>query len=520
MWREEHAAGLQTEAVHPVSPVAVDKIAFALLLVASLCPALLVRIPAMVDYPNHLARMYVLFDAGTRDANPFYETVWAPYPNLAMDLIVPRLAHLMGVETATRIFLLLSQILIVAGAMAIERVAKGRVQISGFAALMFLYCLPFAWGFLNFEFGLGAGLWGIAAWLLVQERPWPLRLAINSFFVAALFAAHFFALGVYGATIGLHELWRAWQRQATYQETALRLAVLALPAVAVLCVVTFTAGSIGGTGTRWFFAFKPLWLFHIMNGYSLAVSATGVVALIGLVYVASKRGILRLEPAGIWLAIGFACLYAAIPSRLFGTAFVDLRVIAAAAFVLPAFSTLSLPDRRWQLATLSCISGITLANLAVVLFVWFSYRADYAAIVESFRKIDKDSLVLVGHSGEAEDPPLSNLLDYPIYHAPTLAVHYAGAFVPSLFAAAGKQPIAARPAYRRLEVPYGGIVPVAVLKDIAERQPPAGVPDFIRSWQSDYDYLYVIGPRIPNPMPDRLEELDAAPRFVLYRIRK
>ena len=71
-----------------------------------------------------------------------------------MDLVIPQIARLAGVESATRLFLLLSQILIVGGAMALERVVKGRVQVSGFVAVMFLYCLPFAWGFVNFEFGL------------------------------------------------------------------------------------------------------------------------------------------------------------------------------------------------------------------------------------------------------------------------------------------------------------------------------------------------------------------------------
>src|SRR5471032_928948 len=146
------------------------RIVFAILLALSLGPVLLTPIPAMVDYPNHLARMYLLSRAGAPDANPFYQIVWALYPNLAMDLLVPRMARLVGVENASRLFLLLSQVLIVTGAMAIERVVKGRIQIAGFVAVMFLYCLPFTWGFLNFEFGLGLALWSIAAMWRLQDR--------------------------------------------------------------------------------------------------------------------------------------------------------------------------------------------------------------------------------------------------------------------------------------------------------------------------------------------------------------
>jgi hypothetical protein len=89
--------------------------------------------------------MYILSQDGMPDANPYYQAAWALYPNLAMDLMVPRIARLVSVENATRLFLLLSQLLIIGGALVLERVVKGRVHLAGFAALMFLYCLPFTW---------------------------------------------------------------------------------------------------------------------------------------------------------------------------------------------------------------------------------------------------------------------------------------------------------------------------------------------------------------------------------------
>src|SRR5205085_8498391 len=79
------------------------------LFVISVAPVLLVRIPAMVDYVNHLARMHLLVDAAAGRLNPAYAMDWRLYPNLAVDIIVPWLAQLVGVETATRIFLLASQ---------------------------------------------------------------------------------------------------------------------------------------------------------------------------------------------------------------------------------------------------------------------------------------------------------------------------------------------------------------------------------------------------------------------------
>jgi hypothetical protein len=437
-----------------------------------------------------------------------------------MDLLVPQMARLISVENATRLFLLLSQLLIVGGAVALERVVKGRVHLAGFASLMFLYCLPFSWGFLNFEFGLGVALWAIAAYLMVAERALPVRFIVNAVFVTALFASHFFALGVYGATLGFYELWRASHRKVSYRDAALRLVTLAIPVVALFGVMRSTAGSIGSEGTTWVFEFKPLWLFRIMNGYNLTVSAASALTLMALLYFAGRRGVLKLEPAGIWLASGFALLYLAIPSMLLGTSFADLRVIPAAALIVPAFCSLSLPNRRWTIAALTAVTGITLANLAIVYVVWLSYRADYAAIIESFHKIDRGSLVLVGSSGEGEDPPFNDLTQYPMVYAPTLAVPYANAFVPNLFTEMGKQPVQARAAVRRLAIPYGGPMPIRVLAAIAAGQTSSDIPPFIRTWYRDYNYLYVLGPRVANPLPNLLEELDGSTRFVLYKIRR
>jgi hypothetical protein len=510
---------VMTTRAQPGSDRSMAIVVFALLATVSLLPVLLTPIPAMVDYPNHLARMYILSQNGTPDANPYYEVAWALYPNLAMDLLIPQMARLIGVENATRLFLLLSQLLIVGGALVLERVVKGRVHLAGFSALMFLYCLPFTWGFVNFEFGLGVALWGIAACLMLSERAWTLRLAVNAVFVMTLFTAHFFSLGVYGATLGFHELWRAYDRKVSYREAALRLAMLAIPAVAVFGVVQLTAVSIGSEGTTWSFEFKPVWLFRIMNGYNLTVSAASALALMASLFFAAKRGVLKLEPAGIWLATGFAFLYLVIPSTLLGTSFADLRMIPAAAFILPAFCSLSLPSRRWTMAALAAVSGITLANLTVVFVVWLSYRADYAAIIESFQRIDRGSLVLVGSSGKGEDPPFNDLTRYPMAYAPTLAVHYANAFVPNVFTALGKQPVQPRAAVQRLAIPYGSPMPIGVLAAIAASQEQSDIPSFIRTWYRDYDYLYVLGPRVANPLPNLLEELDSSARFVLYKIR-
>ena len=495
-------------------------ILFAGLFVLALLPVLAVPIPAMADYPNHLARMYLLVRDGTPAESPIYRVVWTLAPNLALDLVVPRLARVMSVEAATRLFLLASQVLTVTGAVAIELAVKRRFALSGFIALMVLYSVPFAWGFLNFQFGLGVGLWGIAAWLALPERARLRRFALHALVVGVLFAAHLFALGIYGFTLGLHELWRAWSRRAPLGESALRFGTLALPALALLGLMLAAGGTVGEAGNRWHLALKPFWLFASLNGYSLPLSVACSAALAMLIYALAQAGALRLVESGAWILVGLGLLYLALPATLLDTAFVDLRILVAAALILPAFLTAAPPSRRLARGAALLVLAVILANLGLALTVALSYRATYAAMIAGFGRLEKGARVLIAESGEGGNPPMADLAAYPMYNAPTLAVHYADAFVPTLFTSAGKQPLAPREPYRRLAVPYGAPIPVTRLRDLAEGASPPDVPAYARFWQRDFTDLYVLGPAAPNPMPDRLEFREADPRFTVYRIRR
>ena len=154
-----------------MSPPAIPRLILIALCAISAAPVLLVDMPAMVDYPNHLARMHLLADSlGGSLTNPFYKLDWRAYPNLAMDILVPLLARVLRVELATKLFYISALVLIATGAMAIEYRVKRAVHASLLAFLVLLYCQPFTIGLLNFQFGLGVALWSFAAWMYVEDR--------------------------------------------------------------------------------------------------------------------------------------------------------------------------------------------------------------------------------------------------------------------------------------------------------------------------------------------------------------
>ena len=277
-------------------------------------------------------------------------------------------------------------------------------------------------------------------------------------------------------------------------------------------------GSVGGSGNVWAFGNKATWILHILSGYSMVVSEIGVLALICLIVALARRGALRLEQSAMWLMTGFSALYLTMPFRLFDTAFVDMRIVVALALIMPAFVSVSFPGVVWRRAAVTLAAAIVIINVGDVTSVWLSYREDFAAARKSFELLPKGAVVLTAQTGEGDEPP-ADLRDYPVFNVPTLAVHYADAFVPHLFTAPGKLPVTPRAPWQRLDIPEGGFLPVKFLKH-TERGAQAGTPPFVQNWQRDFDYLYLIGPSIPNPMPDRLEFVMGAPRFALYLVRK
>lgn len=495
------------------------RLAFAALLVVGLVPVLTTPIPAMADYINHLARMYELAAQGTPKASPFYHADWRLYPNLAMDLIVPQVARWTGVELAGRLFLLASQILVVTGSMAIERRVKGRTQISGLIAVLYLFNPPFAWGFLNFEAALGVALWGIAAWLAIRESRWPLRLAVHGAFVVALFAGHLFALGLYGATLGLHELWcfsRARRPLASLVGTGV---LLAAPAAVLAACMVALGGSVGGDGNKWQLAEKLLWPFMLLNGDNLWVAAIGSSVLALGLHAMVRRGDLAFVGSGAWIATGFAIIYLAIPGRMFDTAFADVRVLVGAVLILPAFVSVTVKDPRQARIAAGVVVGLVIVNVACVERVWQAYQPIYREMIASFARLPARAHVLVAHTGDVDDPPFRDLSDYPIYHAPTLAVPYAGAFVPTLFTTKGKQPLNVAPELERLSFSDGGPVPLALLRAIAAKPGRAG-RSFISDWTQDFDVVYVLGAATNEPLPSALQLVEKHDAFALYRVGK
>ena len=489
----------------------------------SIVPTFLVELPAMNDYPGHLARMYVLASIGTPDQNPYYH-FYLPYiyPNLAMDIIVPFFSRLVGAAVATKAFLILSQVLLVTGAVALEMAVKRRHEIAGFAAAAVLYSLPFAWGFLNLEFGFGLALWGLGAWFALADKELITRLVIHGLFCVCLFVSHLVAFGLYGATLVFYEITRAFQLNSDWKRTGKSFAILVGPAALVLAYFTaFAVHNVGEGATNWSAFGKFLSILHGMNGHSGQIAIFNILAIIATTLFMFKKQYLVITPEGKCIAAGFLILIIVLPFRALGGDLPGLRITIGALLILPAFLNFTLTSRSFRFVPAVVLSLIALVNAGHIASRWLGFQPQYAALRESFRQIKAGAFVLVAHANFKDDRFDGSEMAFMT--AIPLATHYSNAFLPTLFTIPGQQPLQVCPALKRFALgTTKDYWPVAfsLLAAVANGAATSDVPDHVRDWLHDYDYLYVVGPPGPNPMPNRLAALMTDTHFTLYRIIK
>ena len=156
--------------------------------------------------------------------------------------------------------------------------------------------------------------------------------------------------------------------------------------------------------------------------------------------------------------------------------------------------------------------AFALANIGAAAAAWLALAPDQQAILASFEKLGPRAKVLTAYTRQG-------VLPHPLRHVPTLAAGFGDAFVADLFAYRGQQPLAPAADVADLVTPEQLDMPTL---DRLRRavDDSASARAYIRDWPKRFDYLYVVGPRAPNPEPSLLTPLASGQEFDLYRIEK
>ncbi len=481
-------------------------IAAAALIFAAL-PVLMVTMPPLLDYPNHMVRFWLLSGAAdTAPLSTFFAVDWSrTATNIGMDLLATILGHLFPAEITGRIVLGLSALLPPAAAAVLSRQIHGRW--SWWHPMLFLLAWPLVLltGFMSFQLALGAAL--VCAILdekLKDQRPL-LSLARRTAQVIGVVLVHPFGALLYLAlALGLaagRDLRPLRTKGLAHLAVTTNLPFVlgALVIIARLAV----AGGAPDSGFPEFIWQDGVWqslmpghilamLVEPLRSYSLPFDIACLALLAMPVVVSAIRRRLDLHMGLVLAGTGFLILGLFGPQDIGSTSLVDLRFLTMTLFVLGvAVLPETIEDRRLAIALPLAALCIVGARGLWMGRIWQARQADIVAVERALKPIPAGARVMPMMLEPTDTEPQGRTLGdiTPAFeHLPSLAVLYAHAYVPTLFAQAGKQPLSVRAPFDEDNEPSGGVL--AGPEDVAADN--GHVAGYLPHWHDEFDYVLMI----------------------------
>ena len=515
-------------AAHAAARAAASRLVPAALLAtfaALLIPVLVAAIPPLEDYPNHLARLWLL--GGGVDFPPvseMYRITWNTFTNIGIDLLAYGLGGLVPYEAVGRLFIAAAVLLPPIGGALLWQTVYGGSHPWQLAFGLLAWSAGVVNGFLNFEIGLGLALLAAAADPVLVRRG-PAVAALSRVLLAALLMLmHVFALAFYAALLaGLAlgpDLRVLLRRDALLRAAGSVLAIAATLAVPAILLVLFAPSLPGahegrGLNTAWQDLQVGFTLLRTDPVYKINSALLGIraysdrldvltLAVLGLPVLASLLLRRLTVHAGLLLAVaGLMACYLVLPDYLAGTFWIDRRFALMAPLALAAALRPDLPPRPAG-ALAALLVAMSLIRTGHVGWVWHERQADVAAMRRAVASVPPGAAILpLEHRfkrAEGGPPGRYTTMGEPSHrHLATLALPWQRAFVPTLFTARGKQPLEVLPPWNSIVEPDGGTPPsVNALTDPAILARFLGRAPYARAWRDRFDYALVLNADMPD----------------------
>lgn len=511
--------------------------------------------PPLLDYPNHLARLWLV--AGGAAEAPFdriYEVdLGSVRTNIGIDLIAAAIGPALPIERFGQLLVLAAVVLPPLGAVLLNRALFGGLHwwLAGLPLLAWNWTLVA--GFLNFQIGLGLALMAAALDPTLSRRPGPVgAFAARALLAGLLLLTHAFAALFYAALLGGLALGAAWEvlRSPRRIGAGAGRAILAiLPVLLPFVVAWLLSPALPGaqedpaTQTSWQGGFdirtKLVTLFSGISIYKspLDLIFVGLLAL-PLVWALFTRR-LRIHAGLLLAALGMLVLSFAIPPKLAGTYFIDARfpvmmVLTLAAALRPELALPGRPARPGLEAGLAvALLALVGARAAWVGGIWHERQADIASLRRVLAHVPPGAAIL--QTAHTMTVPARRSAPRGRYyggggpmlyeHQPALAVFWRHAYVPILFASRGKQPLRVLPPWNEIAGPDNTTaVSVHRLLDSDRAVLPENT-EYVRAWRTRFDYVLVLNADQPDDegpmtMPPELEPVADEGYAQLYRVRR
>jgi len=458
-------------------------VVLALILLSSL-PLVFVSFPPLMDYPFHLARMFILSHlnhAGV--AGEVYEFNTYMLPNIGIDLIGLLLAKVMSPELTGLTFVFLIFVLLISGTAFLSYAIYKKVSLGN---LLIASILCYNWilflGFLNYLFGIGVLLWYAGLWKMMQNLPAWKRVILGNLLSITLFFTHLIAFGIFALVLTGLELGR-WIDFKKIGVRPLLKDWFVLPAVFIIPVAIYigispTSGDLGSA-----LSFQPttqkfINFFRTFTGGNIILDvATGVLVLVAAVVFARRLKISvdrQFACAIVVLFLAYICL----PVGTSAGWYLDDRIPLALSFLVAGSIRFHFFNKRSQQIFTGIIASLLLIRIAITAMDWNQYQNVYHPLLNTFRVVETASILFVVE----EKNDSSRYEEYygmwrpPTRHMGELAVITGKVFAPSVFAHPELQPIIMKEKYKYISdfqkndpIPFTGTSQLdSILSEIRE----------------------------------------------------
>lgn len=303
--------------------------AIALVCLIALAPLLVVGIAPLTDLYGHLGRHAVQTGLAERPGlQPYFSYEWKLIGNLGGDILVQLFYPLFGVEGAVRATVMVTQGLGALGLVLVSREVHGRVTPFALAAIPLLYGFPFNYGFINYTLSMALALLAYVLWLRLRAGGREgLAAAWLGVAGAAIWVAHTYGWAFLGLLAGSTMLAEAWAARTHPLRAVGRILGACWPLLLpIVPMVIWRAGSSGAAVSGWAWQSKFVWALSPLRTYwrDFDMGSLAVLVLL-LVWALATRAVRFDRRVGIAALLCLAC-FIALPFRVFGSAFADMRL--------------------------------------------------------------------------------------------------------------------------------------------------------------------------------------------------
>jgi hypothetical protein len=471
-------------------------IAIFVILTASLTvPFFFVHEPPLLDYPNHLARTFVLshIHDPAFTFSKYYQADWKPYPYILWDALMVALQQFLPVERAGKLLLIINIALLpIAVAWFLWQANRSEIKLAMLACALSYYTL-FLWGFTQYQLGVSLCFLMLGTWLWYRRKPSAWRAALFAAISIAAYSAHALAFASAAFILVLYELtafdWYGLLRLACFLAPLSLLFVWAHPGL---------SGQSSVVMRPIMEKFAALRAVPTM-GYDASLEKIflgGLVLCLLLALVHNRE--LRVNWRWLAAAIGLFLIFLLLPNG-WGESFdIDVRLV-------PPLWLLSLAVLRvGRRATWIAILAIALVAVRVVdITTGFEAESLKSAVMnQAIEHLPMGARLFPLVDTCKDDDPLD---DYYIHYW-AYSVIRRGAVSPYLFDVPGQTP---------MRITYDAYTPPGYWDHCYDEEP---------NWQlvaKDYDYIWSYGdPRYERGIEQVAGRVFEGSPLVLYRIDK